>query len=155
MAEPTVEEALRFLRKLSLCESDAAKLILLKNFMARAERAPEPEGTPTCYYCHKPIAGTVYAVSFQNGPIHWECYERAWPNRIKLVPEAGESPSSASDQAHLPTECKRRTCAHHRDIWRHYEDEIASNSELRNGTQQAILEEFRATLPSEGTGPTK
>ena len=32
---------------------------------------------------------------------------------------------SQSDISHLPMECTDRYCGIHRDIWRHYEDEIA------------------------------
>lgn len=37
MTEPTVEQALRVIRKIEMCEGDAAKLILLKNFMLKSE----------------------------------------------------------------------------------------------------------------------
>lgn len=37
MTELTVEQALRVIRKIEMCEGDAAKLILLKNFMLKSE----------------------------------------------------------------------------------------------------------------------
>lgn len=52
--EPTVREAERFLMKLGKCDSMAAKLILLKNFMMRAAPAsptPQPGESYTCTCC--------------------------------------------------------------------------------------------------------
>ena len=37
---------------------------------------------------------------------------------------------------HTALECSNRSCAQHRDLWRHYEDNIAQNLEVREATKR-------------------
>lgn len=48
---------------------------------------------------------------------------------------------------HLAIDCTSRTCAQHRDIWRHYEDVIAQNAELREQTRQQAEDTLAPEAP--------